>query len=112
MRAYKLFVLTRTIAPRPSACCVCRSLPAHYGRYSSLRFFDGTDPHDMAESALYRRAEVPFVIRRPLQLDAAVSRWSDDEYIARKKPAWQAEANSNKHFMFVLLACSSLIFHV
>jgi hypothetical protein len=34
------------------------SVPAHYGKYSSLRFFDFSDPEERAEAEEYRRAEV------------------------------------------------------
>ena len=56
----------------------------------------------MAEAALYRWAEVPFVVRRPPGIGRVPELWADESYIARKKPVWQAEANTNKHFMSVL----------
>ena len=77
------------------------SIPAHYGRFSSLRLFNGSDDTSMAEALLYRRTEVPFVVRRPPGIRPAMERWVDDAYIAAHKEHWTAEFNEGRHFMFV-----------
>ena len=58
------------------------SLPAHYGKYASLRVFDLGNAADAAEAEVYRRWEVPFVVRNVSAIsgreDSLVRRWATD----------------------------------
>ena len=77
------------------------TIPAHYGRFSSLRLFNGSDAADMAEAELYRRSEVPFVVRNPPGLMPAVHKWNDDYLAAAMGPTqMECEINDNKNFLY------------
>lgn len=82
------------------------SVPPDYGRYSSLRVFDWRVPAERAEAEVYRRAEVPFVVRHVPSLDATAQAWGSDEGLmtAVGGPAAQHEAEINvagsNHFMY------------
>ena len=57
------------------------SLPRHTGRYSSLRIFNGSSASDLHEASLYRRFEVPFIVRGAPGIGAAVAAWANDSYL-------------------------------
>ena len=81
------------------------SVPAHYGRYSSLRVFDYSNPTELAEAEVYRRAEVPFIIRNVPSLTQTVAKWRDDDYLLSRPgvagAAFSVEINEdNTHFMY------------
>ena len=74
------------------------SIPAHYGRFSSLRWFNGSDVADMAEAEAYRVAELPFVVRAPPGVAPAVARWRSDKYMRKmaRGVGQFTEVNDNK----------------
>lgn len=83
------------------------TLPAHYGRYSSMRTFDYADEQERTEAEHYRRAEVPFVIRNVPELAPTVEKWASDDYLLSQAKAggnddrFPVEVNDdNTHFMY------------
>ena len=77
------------------------SIPAHYGLFSSLRLFNGSDPLELAEAETYRRNEVPFVVRRPPGLMPAVEKWTEAFLLdALGSTKMDCEINNNKNFMY------------
>jgi hypothetical protein len=79
------------------------TLPRSHGAFQSLRIFDASQPAEMAEAGLYRRAEVPFVLRNIGAMAATVERWASDELLTETMGAttqYMADTNDNNHFMY------------
>jgi hypothetical protein len=79
------------------------SLPRSHGAFSSLRFFDARKPDDVAEAMLYRRAEVPFVIRHVPEQAMTIAAWQSDEHLVAtmgRETQYLADVNDDNHFMY------------
>ncbi len=50
------------------------------GKFQSLRFFDASIPEEMAEAEVYRRAELPFVMRNVD--DLPLEKWGSDDRLS------------------------------
>jgi hypothetical protein len=87
------------------------TLPASHGAFQSLRTFDFNDPAELAEAELYRRAEVPFVIRNVPAMADTVKNWGRDEHLVSVMGAetvFMADVNDGNHFMYYHKAAARL----